>query len=280
MGAIKEIHELNLIISLPNNLTGYVSIAEISEKLSNILENIANNEAETGSSILDGENEEGNKEVTPVMPELKRVFRIGDLITCMILSLESNRHGRKIELTMKPNLINSGIEKKDLYVNMILPAAVLSIEDHGYVMDIGIENVRGFLHLDHAHLSGGIGGSGGGSDSRLLQEGQTVTCTVISLTNNGRAVNLSLDHDQISKATTSESQIVGVEAVLPGMLVNARIGRVMPHGLEVSFCEVFEGTIDWFHLQDHVLDMEQDLMSRYKIGQKVIVRQSFVYCQI
>jgi rRNA biogenesis protein RRP5 len=37
MGAVKEIHELNLIISLPNNLTGYVSIAEISEKLSMIL---------------------------------------------------------------------------------------------------------------------------------------------------------------------------------------------------------------------------------------------------
>jgi rRNA biogenesis protein RRP5 len=213
---------------------------------------------------------------TLAMPELGKMFRIGDLITCMILSLESNKHSRKIELTMKPNLINSGIEKKDLYVNLILSAAVLSVEDHGYVMDLGIEDARGFLHRDHAHLPVEVDGV----NPRLLQEGQTVTCAVISFTNNGRAVNLSLDRDQISNATTTESQPIGVEAVVPGMLVNARIGHVTSHGLGVSFCEVFEGTIDWFHLQDPILDMEQDLMSRYKIGQKVIFRRLFIYPRI
>lgn len=44
LGAIKEINELELVISLPNGLTGFVSITEISEEISKIAEKVANDD--------------------------------------------------------------------------------------------------------------------------------------------------------------------------------------------------------------------------------------------
>jgi len=46
LGAIKEINELELVISLTNGLTGFVSITEISEEISKIAEQVANDDVD------------------------------------------------------------------------------------------------------------------------------------------------------------------------------------------------------------------------------------------
>lgn len=262
LGAIKEIHDLNLVVSLPNNLTGYVSIAEISEKLSKNLEKIA--ELEEKEDLLSKEEIESKVETDFVMPDLRKMFHIGDLVACMIISLESNNHGKKIELTMKPNLLNSTLEEKDVYVNMMLPAVVHSVEDYGCVMDIGVEGVRGFLRheLNNTEMKEI-------HDTRMLVEGQTLICNVLTLSDGGRTINLSINPSHIQKAMTSNTQFIRLDVMTPGMLVIARVEHVMSNGLSVSFCEVFEGSMDYFHLEQHVANIDDDLKSRYKVGQKV-----------
>lgn len=38
-----------------------------------------------------------------------------------------------------------------LFIGALLQAAVTSVEDHGYVMDVGIPNIRAFLPKDSAN---------------------------------------------------------------------------------------------------------------------------------
>ncbi|CAJ0749676.1 21902_t:CDS:2, partial [Entrophospora sp. SA101] len=76
---------MDLRISLPNQLTGLVSINEISDELSEIL-------------------------------------------------------------SLNPKKVNSSIVKSDLSKGMILSASVKSIEDHGYVLSTGFNNINTFLN--------------------------------------------------------------------------------------------------------------------------------------
>ena len=48
--AVKEIHDLELIVSLPNNLTGSVAITNISSEIKELVEKIASEDAKSDSS--------------------------------------------------------------------------------------------------------------------------------------------------------------------------------------------------------------------------------------
>lgn len=53
MCAIKEIYDLELIVSLPNNLTGSVPITHISSEIKELVEKIASEDAKSDSSDTD-----------------------------------------------------------------------------------------------------------------------------------------------------------------------------------------------------------------------------------
>ena len=89
IGCIKEINALDLAVSLPNSLTGFVSIAHISSIVTNLAEKAAeDDEAE--------------------LPELNELFHIGQFVIVTVIELteKSDSNGkRKIELSMNPELI-------------------------------------------------------------------------------------------------------------------------------------------------------------------------------
>lgn len=105
LGAIKEIGELELAISLPNGLTGYVHIAEISPYVTAQVEHVA---AQEGDDIS--------------LPNLAEIFRVGDFVRCVITELgrtETNRN--RIDLSINPQKVNLGITADDLVSNMVRP---------------------------------------------------------------------------------------------------------------------------------------------------------------
>ena len=53
LGVVKDVHDLELIISLPNNLTGAVSIAEISSNLKQRVESVAAKEDESDDDEME-----------------------------------------------------------------------------------------------------------------------------------------------------------------------------------------------------------------------------------
>ena len=44
---------------------------------------------------------------------------------------------RRVELTLAPEAINEGVEQGDLAKGFVLPVAIKSREDHGFLLDAG-----------------------------------------------------------------------------------------------------------------------------------------------
>lgn len=62
LGAVKEVHDLEIVVSLPNNLTGSVAITEISRVITERVERVAGAAGETEDGD-DSETDDDEKEV-------------------------------------------------------------------------------------------------------------------------------------------------------------------------------------------------------------------------
>jgi rRNA biogenesis protein RRP5 len=98
---------------------------------------------------------------------------------------------------------------------------VRSVEDHGYVIDFGIEGKSGFLlkknaaEFVHSWYKG-----------RSLCVGQVVRCVVLSGPDT-RTVPVSVNPSDVDVAMMSASDhIIGIGSLLPGLLVKAAVKEV------------------------------------------------------
>src|SRR4051794_1905227 len=104
-----------MVVSLPSHITGFVSITEISEPLAAVVERAA---------MTDEDQEEE-------LPNLRDFFYVGQWVRCVIMTLDdgskkagsssvradgNGKHSRRIELSLKPGLVNIGVASKDLGV--------------------------------------------------------------------------------------------------------------------------------------------------------------------
>ncbi|KAJ3056513.1 Protein RRP5 [Rhizophlyctis rosea] len=261
LGTIKEINDLDLAVALPNQLTGYISITEISEAISAQVEKAANDE----------DDEENDAEV----PELRGLFYLGQPVVCVVISVEDGKDGeggkgkKRIELSLKPELVNVGIT--DVFVGLVFPAVITSQEDHGYIVSCGFESMTGFLHNKAAEKY--IAEHNGG---RPLSVGQVVICSVSKVDEGRKTLNVTIDPETVAKAVIPTSQAPTMDSLKAGGTVNAKIHSVVENGLVLSFLGVFEGTVDWFHLGHAVKNADTDLFDKYKDGQKVRARILYV----
>jgi len=197
---IKEIHALDMVLGLPNQLTGSVSITEISQVVSQAIEKAAAEdegaeEAEDGNveeieqedtkehddekekddvkmednsteamdtdkeedeEEIDEENKDNDqnqKEEETSVPNLTDLFSVNQFLACRIISLKDSSDSeskRRIDLSIRPEIVNSGMESTDVHMGMQLNVEIISKEDHGWVVGCGIEGIRGFIHKKHS----------------------------------------------------------------------------------------------------------------------------------
>ena len=111
---------------MPNNLSGCVHITDINPAFTSLLEQ-----------------EEENNESSSI---LINYFPVGTILKCVVISTDSNKHGHsKIRLSINPEELNSSLTPNSIYPNMVMCSYVASIEDHGYAVDFGVKNIKGFL---------------------------------------------------------------------------------------------------------------------------------------
>jgi rRNA biogenesis protein RRP5 len=93
-----------LIVSLPNNLTGFVDISELSDELI--------------------------QAAGDTLPDLKEQYFIGQWVQCVIIGLQYGASGgaaasgtdkqrRKIILSLKPFIVNAGVKPVDIAVGTV-----------------------------------------------------------------------------------------------------------------------------------------------------------------
>ncbi|KAL1331713.1 hypothetical protein HN51_048962 [Arachis hypogaea] len=240
-GAVAEVNEKDLVISLPGGLRGLVHCSDV-------VDPIFDNEIEVGESFLSS------------------VFSVGQLVSCVVVRLDhdnKDKGSRKIWLSLCLSLLHKNMNLDVVQEGMVLDAYVKSIEDHGYILHFGLPSFTGFLPKNSL--------TGQGNEVKI---GQLIQRLVKSVDKVRKVVYLSSDPDIMSKSVTKDLKGISIDILVPGMMVNARVKSILENGVMLSFLTYFTGTVDLFHLQtSYPTKNWKDL---YSESQKVIARILFI----
>ncbi|XP_006756522.1 PREDICTED: protein RRP5 homolog isoform X3 [Myotis davidii] len=228
LGCVKEVNELELVISLPNGLQGFVQVTEISDAYTKKL----NEQVEQEEPLKD-------------LASLPELFSPGMLVRCVVSSLGITEKGKKsVKLSLNPQNVNKVLSAEALKPGMLLTGTVSSLEDHGYLVDIGVGGARAFLPLQKAQEY--IRQKNKGAK---LKVGQYLHCVIKEVKGNGGVVSLSIGHSEVSTAIATEEQSWTLNNLLPGLVVKAQVQKVTPLGLTLNFLSFFTGLVDFMHLE-------------------------------
>lgn len=253
---VLAVHPLAVVVSMCDQLLGHVPVTSVSQTLTERLQR-----------ALDDEDEEESDEEKAAPPELHELFHVGQWVRASVESVnapgakrqwgmgreggEYERESQRVQLTLEPRVVNEGIRLEDLSAGYLLSATIQSEEDHGYTLDLGLQDdVHGFLPFK-------------ATGDAPLPVGAVVLLTVDSV--EGRVVRCAYATKPTTKpVATPPSQT----AVLPGLPVKALITARVPQGLSVKLFGMLDGTIDTFHIPTQL--EEEQLQPGQKIDARVL----------
>ncbi|KAI9667406.1 MAG: rRNA biogenesis protein rrp5 [Bathelium mastoideum] len=239
LGQVTRISPRDVALTLPNNLTGYVPLTSISDKL--------NQRIETVLASSDGEESDDAQDGGDI--DLKDYFRIGQYLRACVTSnvdddmaIDRRKFKRRIELTLDPRQTNVEVAGSDVAVGSTMQAVVVSIEDRGFVMDIAIKNqsLKGFVPIQE--LDPNI-------DPTTVKEGTVWLCLVTGMGSNGKTAQLSANHQRAGDIRKSNfvSDVPKLDNLLPGTAVQVLVTSTSSAGICGKIAGLVDVTADWIH---------------------------------
>ena len=254
LGQVIQINHYDLALSIPNNLTGYVSLTSISDQLTKRIEALA----------ADEEAEEQNADTRI---DLKKLFFVGQYLRAYVTSTQEEastgaKGKRHIELSINPREANSGLHKVDFVTNSMVQASVTSVEDHGVIMDLGTGDMgfRGFMSSKEL---------GSNLDMSKLEEGSVHLCLVTGQSSNGSIVKLSTDASKIGNMKKGNylASAPTVDSFLPGTAIEVLVTETTLSGIAGKIMGLLNVTADLVH--SGAAASGKDLEKKYPTGSKV-----------
>lgn len=217
LARVHTVLPLHLILSLPNNLLAHVPITEISNTLTRLLSQ------ETSSST--GSHAESEDEAEA--PDLGDLFQPGQYYTAKVLNLfptasqsfasqyppsETNKLAARVEMTLVPEKVNSEIVKADLVGGYMVAGEVMSEEDKGWRVGLGLnkENglggVEGWLTTAEAKKFGKYDQIKGNSHVSMLTHSSRLRSSARTNHPIGRLIS---DSRRTSHATSNQPGVIG-----------------------------------------------------------------------
>jgi rRNA biogenesis protein RRP5 len=254
LGQVTQITSKDIALALPNNLTGYVPLTEISDQLNTRINNLLEQD-----DSVDGEGEDFAD------IDLKKQFSVGQYLRAYVtksVSEVGNSGKRRIELSLRPQLVNSGISKDELASNVLVQAAVSSVEDHGIIMDLSLDGtpIKGFVSSKNL----------GKMSFAEVEEGSVFLCMVLEPPVKGKVVKLTIDlavPGDIKKHLVSA--VPSVRSYVPGTAVEVLITDVLPSGIRGKIAGMVEASADLIHSGQVKYE---DLLERYVPGKRIKAR--------
>jgi rRNA biogenesis protein RRP5 len=263
LGQVTDISHQDIVLALPNNLVGYVPLTAVSDKLNERLEKLMKDDEE-GEGAAD-EDDEDFEDV-----HLEDMFTVGQYLrACVTATTDDTARARKrLELSIDPKLVNKGLTKRKMPVNSMVQATVMSNEDHGLVMDLGLDDskVKGFLPK---------GELGPKIQHAKVQEGAVFMCLVTGINSDGRIVKLSADHTKAGNLTKGNTltEAPTIDVFLPGTAVDVLVADTTSSTLTGKILGLVDATADAYH--SGLTEKGGDVSQKHKIGTKVKARILF-----
>jgi rRNA biogenesis protein RRP5 len=237
------------VIDLPNNLVGFAALIGISDKVTERVE-----------SIL--ATEDDNEESPDV--SIKDYLFVGQYVRTHVISTsdastEGGKIKKRLELSLYPSLANSGLKERDVIVNSSIQGSVVSVEDHGAVIELGIagSKLSGFLPNEEMPETWQ-------SQPDLVKEGAVLLCFVTSK-ESSRAVRLSaVDHSTNKHKVLKEA--LTIDSFKPGTAFEGLITEVSSSGIAAKIMGSLDVTADFVHSG---LSRGVDITKQYRVGKKI-----------
>ena len=264
LGQVSKITKRDITLALPNNLVGFVAPTSISCKISEELDALA--EESSNESMASAE-WSSDREL-----RLDTLVTEGQYLRAFVASTRTHVNGttdkKHIELSIKPSQANSGMTKADLVINAAVQAEIASVEDHGLVMDLGLDGTssRGFIPSQEL---------GPLKNTARQRVGMVLLCSVIGISSNGRVCKLSADPSRMGNLTDSVlATAPTVNAFLPGTAAKVRISTVDSSGFCGNIMGFIDATADSIHANPSFSSGALDKL--YSRGSKVKTRITYV----
>lgn len=266
LGQVIDVTAQDIALALPNGLVGYIPLTAISDKLNERIEQLL----KENEDLEEVEEEEDDFEDV----DLRNMFSVGQYLRACVTSLSEDAAPgefvarRKLELSIHPSMVNRGLSKSNLVENLMLQASVISNEDHGLVMDLGLgeKNLKGFLGKKEL---------GSAIDHAKVQEGSVFMCLVSGLNNDGRIVKLLADHHTAGDLKKGHllTDAPTIDVFLPGTAVEVLITELTPNTIIGKVLGLIDATADTVH--SAAAEKATDLTEKYSTGMKVKARVIF-----
>ncbi len=186
-GQVTEVTDLDISLSLPNNLTGFIPWTHVSTPYSKILESALENADDDNSTSLHGD----------------QIVKVGQWLRAAVMGSEKKKH---ISLSALPGHVNI-LDPSEISPGFIIQGAIKSREDKGFVIDIGIEGMSGFMR------------STSGEEHEI---GSIQLFEVKKVESNGRIIQLS----RIVGEKKVIKDLRSIHCLLPGSVVEVTIENV------------------------------------------------------
>ena len=140
---------------------------------------------------------------------------------------------KRIKVSLRPDEANSCLAADGVVPGVTLMAEVASVEDHGYVMNMGYGNkLSGFLRKKEV----------GGEHERRLIPGAVVLCVATKCS--GKVIQLSTRPEKFAKPPLRAPKI---DAFIPGTLADILVTKVSSGGLVGKILGSLDATADVIH---------------------------------
>ncbi|KAI3337424.1 nucleic acid-binding protein [Xylariaceae sp. AK1471] len=256
LGQITEIYPLQIVLALPNSLSGHVPITSISDVVSERV-------AAEAEALEDDDNEADGI-------DLKDIFEVGQYLRAHVSSTtEESTTGtltkpkKRIELSLRPEHTNTGLLSQEIVANTVVMASVSSAEDHGFVMDLGLSdaNTRGFLPRKEVPSD---------LPESRMQPGAVVLCLVTGKGANGKIIQLTVLQNKLGNVQNFAAEATTIQTFLPGSAVELMVSDISRRGISGKVMGSLDVTADLIHsgLGPNAIDLED----KYKIGKKIKAR--------
>ena len=195
------------------------------------------------------EAEDTTSEVSEDLSEvnLKSLFSIGQYLRAHVNSTEQeqgsgSRTRRHIELSLLPSEVNVGLNKSNIVVDSMIQASVVSVEDHGLVMNLGLKDksIRGFISSKEL---------GNRADMPSVMKGAVYLCLVVGVDPHGNVIQLSADDAKAGNIKTAHylANAPSIESFLPGTAVEMLISETNHTGVLGKVMGLLDVVSDLIH---------------------------------
>ena len=225
LGYISQIQEFELKVSLPGHLVASLPITNISPAFT--------------SRIRAATEAEEKGESAEALPSLSSIFKEGEVVAVAVVSVAKGENNRwAVTVSLAPNRV---LGPRSFAVGDLVRAAVSSKEDHGYIMDVGSNTVRGFV------TSKGMGKAVGSGE---------VGSVIWAVVTRAEAGVVTLNPTS-SKVWAAETTSPSLHTMIPGTKVKVTVDQKLDNGIKVSMKGGLAGYVHKDQLEEVGQDIEE-----------------------